>query len=351
VFYASSGGAMHNQSIPICYFPSTVLFIDDSQDFLLNFVLQLDERLAYRVFDSPLIALDFVKKKRCELDLLSQRCISEYTEAKNCPTTNHTVNVDLAAIHAEVYNPQRFSDVSVVVVDYAMPGMNGLEFCKRLENSNIKKILLTGQADEKLAIEAFNAGLIDRFVQKSDPRAADIITDSIYELQRNYFQDMSEMIVRMLSVSCPSCLEDKAFVTFFQQLLEEKNICEYYLADHSGSFILLDEDAKISYLMLRTESDMRAAYDMAMDSGASDTILDSLANGEKIPFFWQSDVNPPVGEQWDSRLIACQSFGDKRKYFYSWVDQMHVIDIQQSNISPYHHYLEELDAEELLMVG
>ncbi|WBV66098.1 hypothetical protein PGH44_00390 [Legionella pneumophila] len=130
---------MQHFSIPTCYFPSTAVFVDDSRDFLLNFVLQLDEGLAYRVFDSPFEALDCIKQKRCELELLSERCLSEYTEAKNCPLTNHTINLDLAAIHAEVYNSRRFSEISVVVVDYAMPGMDGLEFCRRIEDTNIKK--------------------------------------------------------------------------------------------------------------------------------------------------------------------------------------------------------------------
>ena len=342
---------MHNQSIPTCYFPSTALFIDDSQDFLLNFVLQLDEKVAYRIFDSPFLALDYIEKKQSELDFLSQRCISEYTEAKNCPITNHTVNIDLTAIHAEVYNPRRFSEVSVVVVDYAMPGMDGLEFCRKLGQSNIKKILLTGQADEALALEAFNEGLIDRYVKKSDPQATHLITKNIYELQQQYFQAMSEMVIRMLTVSSPSCLEDKTFVDFFQTLISENNICEFYLADHSGSFVLLDEDANISYLMVKTQTDLRADYDHALDSQASEAVLDHIENATKIPIFWDTGTIPPTKEQWESSMVDCHSFGDKIKYHYAWLKDKNVFKINGSSVLSYHNYLEELDAEELLMVG
>lgn len=342
---------MQNQSIPTCYFPSTALFIDDSQDFLLNFVLQLDEKVAYRIFDSPFLALDYIKKKRSELDFLSQRCISEYTEAKNCPIANHTVNLDLAAIHAEMYNPRRFSEVSVVVVDYAMPGMDGLEFCRQLEQTNIKKILLTGQADEALAIEAFNEGLIDRYVKKSDPQATALITKNIYELQQQYFQAMSEMIIRMLAVSYPSCLEDKAFADFFHKLIADNNICEFYLADHSGSFVLLDEDATVSYLMVKTQADLRASYDMALDSQASEAVLDSIESGTKIPTFWKTGTIPPSQEQWEDSLVDCRSFGDKIKYYYAQISDQNLFKINAALVLSYHHYLEELDAEELLMVG
>ncbi|HHF7345663.1 TPA: response regulator [Legionella feeleii] len=337
-------------SIPTCYFPSTALFIDDSRDFLLNFVLQLDEGLAYRVFDSPFDALDCIYKKRCELDLLSQRCLSEYTEAKNCPLTNHTVNLDLAAIHAEIYNSRRFSEISVVVVDYAMPEMDGVEFCRRIENTNIKKILLTGQADEKLAIEAFNEGLIDRYIQKSDPNVAELITKSIYDLQLHYFQAMSDIVVRMLSVTSPSCLHDKKFADFFRQLRQEKGAVEYYLADNSGSFLLLDDDANVSFLIVKNESDMRLHYDLALDNGASEEVLDQLATGEKIPCFWQANTQAPQWDDWSTCLVPAQRFVSNEVYFYAYVQGPVLFDVRQEKVLSYHSHLEELDAEELLSV-
>ena len=127
---------MQHSSIPTCYFPSTTLFLDDSRDFLLNFVLQLDEGVAYRIFDAPQRALDYIHNKNCELELLRNHNLHDHTAAS--PAAQQ---IDLAAIHAEVYNPHRFSEVSVVVVDYAMPGMNGLEFCRLIKNNNIKFII------------------------------------------------------------------------------------------------------------------------------------------------------------------------------------------------------------------
>ncbi len=337
-------------SIPTCYFPTTALFIDDSRDFLLNFVLQLDEGLAYRIFDSPFDALDCIHQKRCELDMLSQRCLTEYTEAKNCPLTNHTINLDLTAIHAEIYNSKRFSEISVVVVDYAMPGMDGLEFCRQIENTNIKKILLTGQADEKLAIEAFNQGLIHRYIKKSDPQAAELITKSIYDLQLQYFQKMSDMIVRMLSVTSPSCLHDKKFAEFFSNLLQEKGIVEYYLADNSGSFLLLDDNAHVHFLIVKNQSDMQLYYDLALDNGANEEVLDQLSVGEKIPCFWQANAQTPEWNGWSTCLVSAKRFVSDDIYFYACVKGPVLFEVQQDRVISYHHYLESIDAEELFLV-
>jgi CheY-like chemotaxis protein len=340
---------MHHFSLPTCFFPSTALFVDDSRDFLLNFVLQLDEGLAYRIFDSPEKALDCIQQKRCELELLSQSCLSEYTEAKNCPLTNHTINLDLAAIHAEVYNPKRFSEISVVIVDYAMPSMNGLDFCRQIEDTHIKKILLTGQADEKLAIEAFNQGLIHRYIKKSDPNVAALITKGIHELQLQYFQSMSDMVVRMLSVTSPSCLRDKEFAQQFWNICREKGIVEFYLADNSGSFLMLDDDANISFLIVKNEADMCLHYDLALDNGASEEVLDQLMNREKIPCFWQSNSLSPQWNEWSNCLVPAQKYISDEKYYYAYVQGAVLFDVRLDKILSYHHYLEALDAEELLL--
>jgi CheY-like chemotaxis protein len=338
---------MQHFSIPTCYFPSTALFLDDSHDFLLNFVLQLDEGVAYRIFEDPRKALDYIHNKSCELDLISQHCLSEYKETKKYSALNHTVNLDLAAIHAEVYNPHRFSEISVVVVDYAMPGMDGLEFCRRIQNSNIKKILLTGQADEKLAIEAFNEGLIHRYIKKSDIKAAELITKSIYELQLQYFQAMSDMIVRMLSITSPSCLHDKNFAEFFKQLREENGIVEYYLVDNSGSFLMLDDDANVSFLVIKNADDIRAHYDLALEHGANKDILEQLASGEKIPGFWQGH-SKSQWQEWCNYLVPAHRFISNEIYYYAYL-QGNVMDVRQQKILSYHRYLEELDAQELLI--
>lgn len=340
---------MSHFSIPTCYFPSTAVFVDDSRDFLLNFVLQLDEGLAYKIFDSPEEALECIFKNRCELESLSKNCLSEYTEAKNCPLTNHTINLDLAAIHAEVYNAKRFSEISVVVVDYAMPSMNGLEFCKRIEETHIKKILLTGQADEKLAIEAFNQGLIHKYIQKNDPEVASLITQSIQELQLQYFQSMSDMVVRMLSVTSPSCLHDRAYADLFWELCRKNEIVEFYLADNSGSFLMLDEDANISFLIVKNEADMRLHYDLALDNGASEEVLDQLMNREKIPCFWQTKASSLKWSQWANCLVNATKFKSLDNYYYAYVQGAVLFDVRLDKILSYHQYLEELDAEELLL--
>ncbi len=174
------------KQIPACYFPSTVIFIDDSRDFLVNFTLQLDDRIVFKVFSSPHEALEAVHAVHLRSNF-DQHYLAEYADAKNNLHFDQRLDMDFSALHYEMYNPQRYREVAVVVVDYDMPGMNGLEFCKQMENSPIKRILLTGRADEIVAIKAFNQGIIDVYLRKQDKQLAEMINRTIFNFQRIYF--------------------------------------------------------------------------------------------------------------------------------------------------------------------
>ena len=80
----------------------------------------------------------------------------------------HRDDCDLFSSYEKIYDDNRFAGISTVVLDYNM-STDGLELSKQIRRncSYIKIIMLTGEADENLAIEAFNEGLIDKFIRKS----------------------------------------------------------------------------------------------------------------------------------------------------------------------------------------
>jgi CheY-like chemotaxis protein len=340
---------MQNLSIPTCYFPSTVLFLDDNRDFLLNFVLQLDEGLAYRIFDNPTKALNYLHNKHLEFSFLENNCAGEYDKAKKTQFANGDLSDEIAAINAEVYNPNRFAEVSVVVVDYAMPGMDGLEFCRRIENPKIKKILLTGQADETLAVEAFNEGLIDRYIKKNDTHAIELITKSIEDLQAQYFNTISLEIERMLSINPPACLKDEGFIHFFKNVIAENHIVEYYLAEKSGSFFMLDEDANTSFLIVKNERDMVCCQELALSHGVDKDVLSGIASRNKIPVIWGNNALNLTKDDWASCLFPAEQLHIPSAHYYTYLKGNDLFNVRQPKILSYNRYLEELDAEELLM--
>lgn len=59
-------------------------------------------------------------------------------------------------------------DLAVIVSDYRMPGMNGIELLTQVHNNypDVTRILLTGAADLDMALDAINKGHIFRFLLK-----------------------------------------------------------------------------------------------------------------------------------------------------------------------------------------
>ncbi|WP_419419335.1 response regulator [Legionella sp. D16C41] len=334
---------MQHSLIPACYFPTTALFVDDSRDFLLNFVLQLDEWLAYRVFDAPFDALNYIQKKYIELATLKNRYIEGYTKLNNDINKKgiHTV------IHSEIYNPQRFNEISVIVVDYDMSDMNGLEFCETIKETAIKKLLLIGKKDEQLAVEAFHAGLIDGYIYKSDPNIADLITKRINDLQWQYFQAMSKTIYQDSPLQIPACLQDNEFVTFFKELCQDKGIVEFYLVDSTGSFLLLDHDAQISFLVVKSEADRMFYLNIARDYGASDELIQLLSSGEKIPYI--TLPKDKQNQEWLTSLLPANQLIADKTYWYSYSKES-LLNICKEKLFSFYHHLEEIDAEELLLL-
>ncbi|MBU0986160.1 MAG: response regulator, partial [Proteobacteria bacterium] len=58
----------------------------------------------------------------------------------------------------------------LIIADYLLPGMNGIEFLKSLnrEQRGIPVIIITGQGDEDIAIQAMKLGAWDYLVKSGD---------------------------------------------------------------------------------------------------------------------------------------------------------------------------------------
>jgi PAS domain S-box-containing protein len=67
---------------------------------------------------------------------------------------------------------ERLNEIApdVIVADYLMPGMNGIEFLKasRSGDKDIPVIIITGQGDEKVAVQAMKLGASDYLVKAGD---------------------------------------------------------------------------------------------------------------------------------------------------------------------------------------
>jgi CheY-like chemotaxis protein len=326
------------------YFPTTCVFVDDSADFLANLSLQLDSQLSYRLFDSPIDALVTLNTQFREMTL-AQKYFSRYRYVEDFSLSNHVIDLDLKKIHREVYEEQRFSEVSVAVIDYVMPEIDGLEFCRQMKNPLIRKVLLTGKADEKFAVQAFNEGLIDRFIRKNDVEALTKLNQIITELQREYFHNAQKALSDTLTIGTPRFLHDRKFAALFNSLCTQKKIVEFYLCANPDGMLLLDTHGNASLLLVYTESDMQAQYEIAFDQAAPQALLDELKSGKVVPYFWQGSGHyASTITDWRTCLYPAQQFQGADWYYYALVPPSRLLGLH--TVLSYSAFLEQSDAQD-----
>ncbi len=76
----------------------------------------------------------------------------------------------------------------IIVSDYALPGLNGLDFLNAALDANIMAplVLITGSGSEKIAINAFKSGIHNYIIKDSACRYLEILPETIYEISETY---------------------------------------------------------------------------------------------------------------------------------------------------------------------
>lgn len=305
-------------NLPYCYFPSKIVCIDDSLDALDAIKMNLDRSIAsYQFFHNPMDALDYLNKKE-KISLLFDRVI----ETSGYPVDEKVIY----NLYQEIYNSQRYEVISTIIVDYEMPGMTGLELCRQIKDSSIKKILLTGLAEEEHVIEAFNKGIIDFYIRKHDPHAYDKLEQYVYEAQHKYFNSLTEVHINSILKNWNAydkditALYDPIFINFFKGFIKEHQINEYYLIDLTGSFLYLTETGKVGALFVYNEEKLEENYEVLEDFldsslNISKEIIRDLKQHRKIlcfPFIAEAK-NPD--EDCDKYIYPLQTLEGQRRYY------------------------------------
>jgi CheY-like chemotaxis protein len=204
-----------------------------------------------------------------------------------------------------VLNKQRFDIPAVLVVDYAMPQMNGVELCEALQNIPCKKILLTGQADEKVAVDAFNNKLIDQYIKKNDPIALNRLELAINSLKKGFFTEQTSTLKDLLTRHTYTFLADAAIAALVEQLYQDYGFVEHYLFPNPSGILFIDVNGKAKLMVVETEASLMAHYEMAQHQNAPLELLTALKTHQLIPFFSDSDgiYDSSMHEKW---MIYCK---------------------------------------------
>jgi CheY-like chemotaxis protein len=334
---------MTKQTIKPFYFPTTVTFVDDSPTFLSNLCLQLDPNLAFRRFSSPGEALEFVNS-RPRPGTSDEPIFAPFRDRTDEDVAQQVIALSVNTVRKQVLNAHRFRATSVVVVDYDMPGMNGLEFCRRMTDPSVRKIMLTGKADEHIAVQSFNEGIIHRFIRKQDASAVPALNRAVHDLQSAYFDDRCQSILDTLAVSEYAFLRDEALAARVAVLSDSLGIVEHYLSYCPGGLLMLDSAGQSYLLIVHTDETLRGLREIAIEQSAPADFLDALDSGHSLPYFWQTSGHYPADcVAWRDYMHPATQLNGKQRYVYAVIPNPPGLDLEK--IHSYDHYLEKLDRD------
>jgi CheY-like chemotaxis protein len=335
---------MQQIKLSICFYPTTIVLVDDNKEYLKQIMLRFSgrEKFACLSYDNPQKALEFLTIEY-KADPFINRC---FQKIEDSPTDHVDVSLNVRAIHQEIYNPFRFNQVSILIIDYAMPGINGLELCRQLKGTSIKIIMLTGEAGKDLAVEAFNEGSIDKFILKNTPDLMGILVHTIRELQMSYFLNFSERALNKIahfSANTLVCLDDPIFISFFHQLCEEKQIREYYLMDDLGSFLMLDADGNPHWLAVANDEMMDTYYEFAEGDNAPQSMVQALKNKQMIPYFYTESDFQMRPQKWQPYLHPASILEGKERYYYAFIENSTTYAFPSKKILSYEQFLKKIE--------
>ena len=326
----------------LCYYPTTIAVVDDSRSFLAMLSKMVPRQQLCRMYSNPHIALQRInsvsKYGRQLEDILKNLPIDDIDGLETKSKVNVLIDIDFQRLYQEIYDAKRFSRISVVLVDYSMPGMNGIEFCRNLKDKTIKKIMITSLADYRLAVQAFNEKVIDSFILKNTPNLFAEINSSIKAAQNDYFKDIYG-IGGILGFVFRSQLpfDDCDYREFLTLISKKIDFVEYYVLDKAGSILFLNEQAKPTWLIVKTNDDLKELYTIARDNNASKSILGALRNKQAAPILMSKEDHAISVSNWTMHPL--EAVPSKEGYFYSLITKEIIGSLDHKKIVSFRKYI------------
>lgn len=261
---------------PLVKLPRRVMYVDDDGGFL-NALRRTMPRVPRKFCDSPATALDTIRAEAPYWRSI-ERLLANAMEAS-----------DTQGGEASHYVTQYFQDwrrfhlTSVLVVDYNMPGMNGLELVRELGDCPTRRVLLTGVADAEVAVGAFNKGLIQKFIPKSTPNLNREITASADEMHRSVCEHLGHLIRSTVSAAHIELLHEPKVATMLAALVEDDlGWSEYVVVGQPFGLLGMSHDGPLQWLQLETQESLREQADALADLGYASTALSAVSDGTAL---------------------------------------------------------------------
>ncbi len=296
---------MNNFIRPPVLYPSTVVFVDDNDGYLDALRRFFPDPATNLFFTRPQTALAFIRQHARENSL-------EFAPASACVSeTGFERYVESSAERDVLARGSRFAEVAAVVVDFDMPGMNGVEFLSSISNLRCAKVLLTGVADETVAVKAFNAGIVDLYLRKTDIDSANRLSNFLKDAKNRHCLEAGWLALGESGVTY--C--DPRTRKVIDELVATHGIVEYYWRPEQDAILMFDRAGSPSVFVAWAENDWISQGEIVADEDGPAELLKQMAVREVMPVFWP---NLAYRSGVRFRTLTPQPVPDWDDVFYCW---------------------------------
>lgn len=324
---------------PCIHYPTTAVFVDDQKGFLNALKKRLPASLSTNIFTDPIKALDAVRANHISQWKNFQPLFSidnQLSEIETDYSAQTYFGLHWEMLCKTIYNSQRFSMQSVVIVDQMMPGLDGISFCKALNKFPIKKIMLTANPDHSIAVQAFNEGIIDYFLLKDSPDLANNLLQKIEMMQKSYFESQAEHMLGSL-LNTVLLLNDSSSMVFYKKIKDELQAIEFYLLDQWGSMLFINREGTSTTLAVRPARILEEFSLIAEDQNEHE-ISKSLLEKEKLVFFPSESDSMCPAIAWNPFMHTAKQWPNRNDIFYSLINDPSLQPVQVKSIQSYQSF-------------
>lgn len=309
------------KGLPLFYYPTTWIYVDDDKILLKSMTMVLNEYNLIKTFQSSKLCLNYMNNyipPSSKHTFLKSMVYDEHHGV-----LHHTpVDFDITMLAALSKDEERFNEITAIIIDYSMPEIDGFALAEQSNSFPARKILLTGKVQDDQAVKGFNSNLIHRYVQKFEPDMENKLIEYLKLLTFQYFQNITSPLLSYLETENKLPQSDPAFINFFINYCEQNEIIEYYLIDKHGSYLCINKHGNKSCLVMQTDGGIDSwTFMYSKENKLSTKELYEIQTGKKIPFFgigteaWQQEET-----NWSNHLYEANVLKGNEKYYWTMVN-------------------------------
>jgi CheY-like chemotaxis protein len=262
--------------LPLYHRSGSILFLDDDIDYLEMLGMVVPSHLQIELYSRPAAFLNRMRDEPAKWEsdaALHLLMIERWRQG-------HPLAPQVLRYWGS--NPARYQLTHTCVVDYAMPGTDGLKVLDTLMDWPGSRILLTGQADEQIAIQAFNHGLIDQFIPKQTADIAGRLLTTLIRLSQLPHPRLTTVWRTALQPAQQSLLQVPSVAQALQAHARQ-NWIEYVVLGEPFGLLGLDAMGRCHWLQLEPSAGLSDLGDLARSAGLGFDTVRAIQNGSLLP--------------------------------------------------------------------